>query len=384
MTDLAAHSTLDAESLAWPFPERHRRELTLIRAAEGSSRSSVSDELRIRKSTVSGDVSALIEAGLIREGDSRTTTPGRPRVPLEIDPDRRHVVGLSIDPGRVAYGRVNLLGEPVSELAMEPAADAEGLIAAAVRGVERYVDDATLAIGLVVPGFIDAEAGDVLFSSAFPEAGRVSLAPIRAVARGRPVVMDSRTNSLGTRWLLQRPDAADDDSLLISLCDGQFGATLMIEGRPMRGCVLGANELGHMRLCIDTPRCYCGQIGCVERVLSTPYLQGLDPGAGTLADALATGEPAEPVERITALSAMALANAVNFSRVGRVTLMSDMTGVEPFLDHLAERVTELLLRELRGRVSFECAVNDPPHVAVAAAAPALAELFLSARRVASA
>jgi len=360
------HAPVDA---MWPLPERQRRELTLIRAARGSSRSSVSDELRIRKSTVSGDVNALIDAGLLREGDSKTSTPGRPRVPLEIDPDRLHMLGLSIDPGRVSSGRVNLTGDPITPLRVERAADAAGLVAAG-----------TLAIGLIVPGFIDAGSGDVLFSSAFPEAGRVSLAPIRAAAAGRPLLMDSRTNSLGTRWLLQHPEAVHDDCLLIYLSDGQLGSTLMIDGRPIRGCVLGANELGHTRLGIDTPLCYCGQRGCIERIFTTPYLQSLDSDAGSLAEACAAAQPTPAVIRITELIAIGLSNAVNFCRVGRVTLITDLPGLDHYLDRLIAEVRKLVMTELVDRVQFEAVVEQPPHLAVAAASPALAELFLVSTR----
>src|SRR5947209_6356553 len=67
----------------------------------------------------------LLKQGVLRECAPESSGAGRPRVPLEIDPARRYVVGLAIAPGKVEAGRVGLrgtpIGSPVSKTVEEPA-----------------------------------------------------------------------------------------------------------------------------------------------------------------------------------------------------------------------------------------------------------------------
>ncbi|EQD32844.1 transcriptional regulatory protein, partial [mine drainage metagenome] len=60
---------------------------------------------------VGTDAAELIKQGLLRERIPNIAGPGRPRVPLEIDPSRRYVLGLAIRPGHVELARLNLRGD---------------------------------------------------------------------------------------------------------------------------------------------------------------------------------------------------------------------------------------------------------------------------------
>src|SRR5260370_33782632 len=51
---------------------------------------------------------ALLKQGVLREGVGEPSGAGRPRMPLEIDPSRRPVIGLAIAPGRVELCRVGI------------------------------------------------------------------------------------------------------------------------------------------------------------------------------------------------------------------------------------------------------------------------------------
>src|SRR3954462_13485883 len=56
---------------------------------------------------------SLLKLGVLRECPAEPSGGGRPRVPLEIDPGQRNVVGLSIAPGQVEAGRLGLRGHPI-------------------------------------------------------------------------------------------------------------------------------------------------------------------------------------------------------------------------------------------------------------------------------
>ena len=65
----------------------------------------------VNPNAVGVDVAGLLKQGIIRECASAVAGPGRPRIPLEIDPAVRHVVGLAFSPGRVEAGRLSLRGQ---------------------------------------------------------------------------------------------------------------------------------------------------------------------------------------------------------------------------------------------------------------------------------
>ena len=85
--------------------------LDLIRREGALSRWELHERTGLRANSVGDMVSTLLEQGLICEKSAEAVGPGRPRVPLAIDPSRRHVVGAAIRPGAVQACRLNLQGQ---------------------------------------------------------------------------------------------------------------------------------------------------------------------------------------------------------------------------------------------------------------------------------
>ena len=89
----------------------------------------------------------------------------------------------------------------------------------------------------------------------------------------------------------QKAPASWPTSVNLPLLDGSIGffrltivlgSALLIDGRPNRGCVTGANELGHTRLPVETDICFCGHPGCLERIVSTEFLRRRGVPLGSL------------------------------------------------------------------------------------------------------
>src|SRR3982751_3826872 len=78
----------------------------------------------VNPNAVGVDVGTLLNGGIIRECASEVAGPGRPRIPLEIDPTVRPGVGVAISPGRVETGRLrlrgSLLGRSIVRAVSEP------------------------------------------------------------------------------------------------------------------------------------------------------------------------------------------------------------------------------------------------------------------------
>src|SRR3954454_1098149 len=97
---------------------RQREILRLLWRTGRMSRWELHRQTGVNPNAVGVDVGELLNQGIIRECQRAVAGPGRPRIPLEIDPTVRHVVGLAFSQSRVECGRIslkgNLIGRPLS------------------------------------------------------------------------------------------------------------------------------------------------------------------------------------------------------------------------------------------------------------------------------
>jgi predicted NBD/HSP70 family sugar kinase len=330
----------------------------------------------------------LLRMGVLREGVAEPSGAGRPRVPLEIDPTRRHVVGLAIGPGRVEACRVGLRGQPIGSPVGRVVEDPAKVIPSAVAVLKKILSSDATGIGLSSTGFVDAEEHALLLSSALPGKAGASLQPIYEAAGDLPVVLENDMHALAARWLLTHR-AAGQDVLLVLVGDGRLGAAMLIDGRPNRGCATGANDLGHCRFFVDTEKCFCGHVGCLERIVSSEFLarqngrvQG--PRAVPAPDALLMqrvaayggGSGEDPaLELVLQYLSCGLANAINFVRPHRLVIVSPLTRSPAFADALVRQIRSGALTELADRVKIDFWDEPAAGSAETAGWLALANLF---------
>jgi predicted NBD/HSP70 family sugar kinase len=329
--------------------------LRLVRRHGPLSRRDVHRFMRLRPNTVGELVAEMISQGVLREIGERILGRGRPHQLLEIDTQSREVVGLALEAGRVGVCRLNLAGRPSGACGRQAARSSRELIAAACSFLKTHTSPRTLAIGISSTGFVDPLAQSILVSSATFRQSTTSLKAVYARAGNCPVLLENNMHALAACWLMNRGNDLGEDVLLAYLDDGAIGAALLVAGQPNRGCVSGGNELGHMRLPVETERCYCGQTGCLERICSTKFLRRLggNPRA-TLPARLAAFDPHDaPLIEIVRHLAGGLANVVNFIRPNRLVVTGRLAELPAFADHLLAAVRGLLFAPLRDRVQME-------------------------------
>ncbi len=326
--------------------------LSAVWRSPGLCRSELGGRVGLHANTVTRRVDALLREGFLREGAAAPPgRRGRPKIPLEVDPARVCVGGIAIGAGGVGAVAMNLLGQPLGGFARAAAAGPAGIAKAVGRLLQGLLLQKPVALGVSVTGFVDPVGRRILFSSASP-AAEVDLAPLLRRAGTTPVAVNSEVHALSARWLMGHAKSENEDTLIVTLEDGAVGASLLIEGRPNRGCVLGGNELGHMGLNVETAPCYCGASGCVERVFSTDYLHRLG-GAGSLADALSAPDLPEAARRIVALTARGLANATVFARPHRMVVAGTPARHARFRAELERAWREFLPAVFRDRIALE-------------------------------
>jgi predicted NBD/HSP70 family sugar kinase len=354
------------------IPARQRSLLQALWRSGRLSRWELHEQTSIRPNTIGADATALLAAGIVREDFARSPSRGRPRVPLEIDPARRHVIGLGIRPGNAEICRLNLLGKLIDGPVNRSADNPDDLVIAARDLLQSWLGESTLGVGLSMPGFVDPTLHSILFSAVTLHSGSFSLQPIYEVAGNTPVVLENDMHAMAARWLLTHQAEQYEDVLLIWFEDGQLGAALLIDGRPNRGCVIGANELGHVRLPVETEICYCGQPGCLERICSTPFLGNGKP----LADRAANYDGTDAaMNRMIELLAIGFSNALNFTRVNRLVLIGDLTRHERFTTTLIDATRKRTVQQLAERVKIELWNQSAARTAETAGWLSLASLY---------
>jgi len=338
------------------------------------SRQQLHEHTGYRPNTVGEIAGRLIQRGLLTEGQPQATGPGRPRVPLKIDESKCWVVGLALKPGSVKGCRLNLQGQLIDRALSVPVDKNESMTEAAAALLGRLVGSEVVAVGVSTTGLLDAESRRILFSTAVPDRKTASTQPIYDAAGGLPLRFDNDMRALAARWQLTHPADPHDDLLLVQLRDGAIGASLMIDGKPNRGCVVGGNELGftHLPVGVSTMK--------LEDIFSTAHLQYLDPTrSGELAHRVAQCDPDDQaLTQITQLLALGLANAANFVRPHRLVLASDLTRHTRYYHKLLDAMRRTLLAPVAERMRIDTWDEPLPQGAEAAGWLALDLIYRSA------
>ena len=256
------------------LPPRQCQVLRLIRRHGPTSRSNVSQSLRLHPNIAGQLVGGMIEAGILREGFSDPLGRGRPRVPLEIDPDTRFVLAATINREEASACRFNLLGQAIGNTLSRPVRKSCHPAKVAADLLSRLDSEATLGVGISVNGFINPDdPRTLLLSSVASEGGSADLSPLYDFVGERPMVLENDMHALAAQWVLGHARDAGEHILLVSIRDGALGGALLVDGRPSHCGVAGCNELGHVRFLVDTDPCHCGRTGCLERICSSGFLR---------------------------------------------------------------------------------------------------------------
>jgi predicted NBD/HSP70 family sugar kinase len=331
---------------------RQRTALRLLWRAGRLSRSDLHEQTGVNPNAIGTDIIGLLREEIVRECQPSPDRRGRPRVPLEIDSGRRQVLGLAISGTHVEIARLNLRGDLIGKVIGADADGQEKTIEEGRKLLNSMLSDRVLGVGLSTTGFINQETHS--FRSALPGRPLISLEPLYDEIGGMiPITLENNMHALAARWMLTHEAESDEDVLLVGLSDGQLGAAILVEGRPNKGSESGSNELGHTRFFVETDACYCGHMGCIERIFSTSYVQRFG-GQGTLYERAAAMDPAD-AGLTSALDHLgtALSNAVNFLRPHRLVLTSELAKYPAFTDYLRTLIQRNVLSDFAQQLRID-------------------------------
>jgi glucokinase len=159
------------------------------------------------------------------------------------------------------------------------------------------------AVGVSLPGPLDAEAGVLLSPPNLPGWDRAPVRDVLSRALGRPVAIENDANAAALAEWRFGAGRGVDDVVLLTTSTG-VGGGLILGGRLHRGLLASAGEVGHIPVEWDGAPCGCGQRGCLEAYVGglawTKRLARETPAGSRVAALAGRPEDARPEHVVTA------------------------------------------------------------------------------------
>lgn len=218
-------------------------------------------------------VKPMISHGYLVEDGREAGVPGRPQIPLRVDPQRHYAVGLKVMSSEIVGVVVDLQAEVQSSHRLKFTDNSLPGVLAAIGDVTALLLDRSpiprerlLGVGIGLGGHVNGPTG-VLHDSPFFSWRDVPLAKLASERIGLPVVIENDVNALAVSEQWFGAGAAFSTFLVVTVGAG-IGAGLVLDGRLWHGISGAAGEFGHMIVEPDGPECHCGKRGCLESVAS--------------------------------------------------------------------------------------------------------------------
>lgn len=346
--------------------------LRLLRDEGPRSRTRLSEETGLSPTTITKSITPLIERGWIEElAENRIELRiGRPAIGLRQVPKAIAVAGVQIGVGMVRAGLADGWARAHSTVfhGFDTALPPEQVIANVAGILEQLIASAehpVLAVGVAAPGAVDRERRTNLLAVNLGWRD-VPIADQLEARLGIPVIVDHNVRAMALAEV--RYGGHGVDSMAYVYVRTGVGLGLVLHGEPFFGGSHGVSELGHIRV-VDSggSRCACGASGCLETVVSEPFLRSnleragvvLPPGSEPALFQILEAERAR--DGIDALRAevvdhlaRALASVVNLLSPDVIILGGAMAEApESFIDDLRAAVERAAFPLLRDAVRLE-------------------------------
>ena len=364
------------------------------------SRAEVAKRSGLTKASITGITQQLIDAGVVKEVGLIDGIKGRRSIGLTLCLEHYLCIGIRLTRKDVRGGLFDVAGEIYADeqrlipLNSTPE-DAMALMKDIIEKLLQKGDGRkVLGIGLAVPGPVIYDEDKIAYMSAFPGWENISIKKELYEAFGIPVLLehDAVCFALSEWW--------DRDSqnyrLMVCVLVGQgVGAGIVDGGRPVRGALGCAGEIGHMTLDIRGPRCDCGNYGCMEKYASTLALEkrmaealktrpehplyGRAPGYREILKAVREGDELATelfTEAVTYLG-YGIVNLINLLNPDIVVVTDSMAECDELMQKVLERTVE---SRVSGKILSRTKLVVKPsseYLAMQAATSLIVDLFLS-------
>lgn len=266
---------VDETSAAYAPPLGAGLLLQLLRDGRPRTRAELARAAGLARSTVSGRLDALLDAGLIAIGDEGVSTGGRPASRFSFNPRARVALAADLGATHATLAVTDLTGTCLATRTTDiDIADGPEPVLSSVIEIGRDLlveceqDTAKLAgVGIGLPGPVEHSTGRPTNPPIMPGWDGYDVPARVSAGLEAPVLVDNDVNVMALgEHATAFPDA--DHLVFVKVATG-IGSGIISSGRLHRGAQGAAGDLGHVLAPHggDIP-CRCGNTGCLEAVAS--------------------------------------------------------------------------------------------------------------------
>jgi N-acetylglucosamine repressor len=273
---LKIHSNMDSKNSS-------KRDFRILQAAyflPTPTRSEIARFTGRSPVSVTGTLTRLLAKGYVERAGKTRNRSGRPSVTYRLGEKTGFTVGISVDAAGfrlvaldARHGVIQELDRELS-LSADPASHLDEIlrqVSTELRGflaVAGLRDRRVLAIGIAPPGMVDTERGIWLHGLQVSGIAHVALGGTLQKMFAATIVVEDVARCLAYAEASRRPPERARDLVYLYLGTG-VGAGLMLGDDPYHGSHGMAGEVGHLVVEEEGARCSCGNIGCLETVVSS-------------------------------------------------------------------------------------------------------------------
>ncbi len=253
---------------------RRNRDLVLraIASERSVSRSLISRQTGLTGAAISRITRELIDAGLVKEGESIETKGqvGRRNIGLELDDQGAFVLAIALTANVKSVAIANSRGDIVAEHVLEGLGQGapDAVISAICKAAKELIASTAIdrsrlvGCGVSVAGVTDPKSGALVVS----EPLGWSDVPLRAMvsdALGLPVQVERRPVALLTAEMWRGAARGLNNIVLIN--NGLWlGGCVVADGRVLEGPANTVGQIAHLSVGGDQTPCPCGRKGCLD------------------------------------------------------------------------------------------------------------------------
>jgi N-acetylglucosamine repressor len=243
-----------------------------IRERGPISRAQLAKELSLSPTTVTVIVDYFMANGFLIETGKGDSSGGRKPVLVKLTPNAGHVIAVDLEQYRAAI--LNLEAEILFTKIL-PRVGKKEWLASLLQVIHELIQACgpevrLLGIGIAVPGIIDSDKGKVLTASNL-DINHVSLKEELQEHFQVPILLENDANAAAFGEYLYGHGQQVDNFLYLHVGKA-VGAGLFLSGSLFTGGAGGAGEFGHISVDPSGTLCHCGNIGCLGKLISEPFL----------------------------------------------------------------------------------------------------------------
>ncbi|MGD9114447.1 MAG: ROK family protein, partial [Desulfobacterales bacterium] len=214
----------------------------------------------------------LLKEKIIIEKETKTSSSrGRRRVLLSLNPTAAYVVGVKLSAFQVSFAVTNMQADVLSSLIVPVRIGKKSVEFVAdliEEGIRHCVSEALInmrkisGIGIGIPGLVSAEKGITYWSPLYRKGNKT----LRDLIQRRFNIQayienDANTVTLAQQWF---GEGRGVDNFIMVTVEHGVGMGIVVNGQIYRGVKGIGAEFGHMVIKPGGALCRCGKRGCIE------------------------------------------------------------------------------------------------------------------------